>query len=164
MPNSYFSVCFLRCRNAISHSELFDSSLAARSFLPRWVVGMLGDRAFSVRHLLESCPRLWRLLLPSRSQPYSSRLLEVRSLSNQPGATPLPGYRCPYSQIVSVSRKMLPPPPKSWCKSWDQPLCRAEAAPLLMCRAISPSACKGRGNGGVLPAWPVPCRQQQVSL
>lgn len=94
-------------------------------------------------HLLGLCPRLWKLLLPSHSQPQThSGILEVRALGCSRWGYSLAWYQCPCSQRAPLSRKM---PFFSWCRNWGQPLLHVQ--PHL------PFCLQGEGSGRVLPAW-----------
>lgn len=103
---------------------------------------MLGTGFSPWGHLPESCPRLRRLLLPSRSQPCTSELLEAGSLSYP--LTWLLLFLFPNS-ASETGNVLLPPPGAGIGASLSR---RAEAVSLLTCSTVSPSACEGRGPAG----------------
>lgn len=130
-------------------SELPDSSSAACSFLLSWVLRMCLGTAVSLQgHLLGTCPRLWKLLLPSHSRPQNQRgTLEVRSLG---------GSRWEICPCLGTSGHVHKRHQEAGKCSFFLVQELGPASPVelrLQMQPHLPTCLQGQGSGSVLPAW-----------
>lgn len=138
-PEAFFSG-FSKVWSHFPPSELPDSSSAACSFLLSWVFRMCLGTAVSLQgHPLGSCPRLWKPLVPSHSQPQSQSqrgTLEVRSLGcPRWEICPCLGTVAMFTNNTRKQENAL----SSWCRNWGQPLLWSWGC---KCSPISPPACR----------------------
>lgn len=108
----------------------------------------LGTVVSLQRYLLGSCPRLWKLLLPSHSQPQSqSGTLEVRSLGCS---------RWEIRPFLAINVHVPKQHHEAGKCSFFLVQELGPASPVglrLHVQPHLPICLQGQGNGSVLPAW-----------